>query len=805
MSSNYDDVINQLENFGLVVTRLEVGKMARCAVTDDREKRGWYILHEVTLSGGDKVLVGSYGIWFGNENNPQKIILNKIDLTPEQKAAIKKRIADDRKRAINEQKKRNEAAAMRADKAWRTFAVDGDCEYLHRKGIAAHGVRFTSKGSLAIPLLDVNGVIHGLQFILDKITQKELIDKRGGKDKVFWPTGCAKKEHFHLIGSPTHILLIAEGYATAASLHEATGFAVAVAFDSGNLQSVAIALKRRYPVNILICADDDALAHCKHCQKAININLSATCPECQNPHDKRNTGAEEAELAALAVGGRVIAPRFADPIARFDSYARNQGKITDFNDLHILEGLHTVRLQVESALLQFGWTLGAKTRAITPKGGGDDNSNALKPIDTTDELLERFSLIYGKNGTVFDHFEHIMLALSDMRDACMSRETHRRWSESPIRSIVRAESVGFDPGGQDKKITCNLWGGWPTTPTAGCCDKLLGLLNHMCSGEENTLDTASWVVKWLAYPIQHPGAKMSTAVVVHGPQGTGKNLFFEAIMAIYGNYGRVIDQNAIEDKFNDWASAKLFMIADEVVARSDLYHIKNKLKSFITGNTIRINPKNIASYEEHNHVNMVFLSNERMPVVIEEDDRRHCIIWTPPKKEKAYYKAVSKEIKNGGIEALHDWLLNINLGDFDEHTQPPMTQAKEDLLALSKDNVLRFYEDWINGEFNLSAEDSSNYPALSEDLYDLYKTWCNREGVRPSPMNKMIDHIAKRHGVIKERKRYIIGAIKTNPKTIIYPPNYQEATPGSNEMFWLGQCVEDFKKLVNRYKGGAYD
>jgi hypothetical protein len=86
------------------------------------------------------------------------------------------------------------------------------------------------------------------------------------------------------------------------------------------------------------------------------------------------------------------------------------------------------------------------------------------------------------------------------------------------------------------------------------------------------------VLKWIAYPIQHPGAKMKTTLVVHGPQGTGKNLFFEALMSIYGEYGDVLDQSALEDKFNDWASRKLFMIADEVVARSDVYHIKNKLK-----------------------------------------------------------------------------------------------------------------------------------------------------------------------------------------------------------------------------------
>jgi putative DNA primase/helicase len=813
MAANYDDVLFQLTGFGLQVTRLEIGRMVRCRVADDREKRGWYIVHEITLSGGDTVLVGSYGIWHGADANAQKIELNKIELTGEQQAAIRQRIADDKKRASWEQKKRAERAALQAEKAWRKLQTDGECDYLRRKGIAAHGIKFTQQGALAVPMLDTAGRIHGLQFILDKTKQKALIEKHNGRDKQYWPSGVVKKAHFHLIGSPANLLLVAEGYATAASLHEATGFPVAVAFDAGNLQSVCQALKKRYShANILICADDDAFARCQHCQKPVNVNVSSNCPECNQPHGKRNAGAEFAELAALSVNGRVITPRFADPAARFDYYCRNQGKLTDFNDLHLTDGLHSVRTQVESALLQFGWRPDAKTRDANIQGGGENIT--LTPIDTADELLERFSLVYGKGGTVFDHKEHHLLALSDMRDACMSREIHRRWQESPQRSIVRTENVGFDPGLQDAKITCNLWGGWPTTPKSGVCDALIGLLYHMCSGEDNATDTAKWVIKWLAYPIQHPGAKMRTALVVHGPQGTGKNLFFEVIMAIYGRYGRIIDQAAIEDKFNDWASAKLFMIADEVVARSDLYHVKNKLKSFITGEWIRINPKNIASYEERNHVNIVFLSNERMPVVIEEDDRRHCVIWTPPKKEPEYYKAVSAEIANGGVEALHDWLLTIDLGDFNEHTKPPMTTAKEELLMLSKDSILRFYEEWLDGEFNWDSDEyndnkamtSSNTPVLSGDLYELYKTWCGRQGVKPSPLNRTIDHIAKRPGVNKFRKRYQLdGKDSATLRTIIYPPKCLEMPVGNIEKIWLGYCLQNFKKTVNVYKGAVYD
>ena len=221
------------------------------------------------------------------------------------------------------------------------------------------------------------------------------------------------------------------------------------------------------------------------------------------------------------------------------------------------------------------------------------------PISSAVELLERYALIYGHGGTVFDFDKRIILKQSDMIDACISRDYAKQWQSSSFRKIVGIDNVGFDPGGKDSKIICNLWAGWPTVPVKGDCSLLLRLVKYMCGNEES--DTAQvlfeWLIKWLAYPIQHPGAKMKTAVVVHGPQGTGKNLIFEVVMEIYGCYGRIIGQDAIEDKFNDWASKKLFLIADEVVARSDLYHVKNKLKSFITGDWIRINPKNLMAYD----------------------------------------------------------------------------------------------------------------------------------------------------------------------------------------------------------------
>ena len=92
----------------------------------------------------------------------------------------------------------------------------------------------------------------------------------------------------------------------------------------------------------------------------------------------------------------------------------------------------------------------------------------------------RFALVYGQGGTVFDHREHMLVALGDMRDACARKELHRAWMEHSNRSIVRVREVDFDPSGEKPGVTCNLFAGWPTVPREGNCDKLLQLLWHMC-------------------------------------------------------------------------------------------------------------------------------------------------------------------------------------------------------------------------------------------------------------------------------------------------------------------------------------
>ena len=150
---------------GLIVNSLEPGRLMRCSVTDSREKRGWYSVHELILDDGDTILVGSFGIWHGNDNGAQKISLQKRVLNADQKTALKAKIAEDRRRANAARAAVAARAAQRANRVWSQCNTTGHSDYLSRKGVGGHGVRYTETGALVVPIANMHGHIHGMQYI----------------------------------------------------------------------------------------------------------------------------------------------------------------------------------------------------------------------------------------------------------------------------------------------------------------------------------------------------------------------------------------------------------------------------------------------------------------------------------------------------------------------------------------------------------------------------------------------------------------------------------------------------------------
>lgn len=204
------------------------------------------------------------------------------------------------------------AAAADASAQWDAASDAGASAYLTRKGVQAFGLRFAPDGCVLVPLRDAAGTLWNLQ----RIAPERPAD---GTDKLFLKGG-RKSGLWHWCGDPAGaaVLLVAEGYATAASLHQATGRPVAVAFDAGNLAHVAKALRAANPAaQLVLCGDDDRTTEAR---------------------TGTNPGREKAGAAARAVRG----------LAVFPEGLPDGG--TDFNDMHQATGLQAVGACIEAAI-----------------------------------------------------------------------------------------------------------------------------------------------------------------------------------------------------------------------------------------------------------------------------------------------------------------------------------------------------------------------------------------------------------------------------------------------------------------------
>ncbi|AFK70869.1 DNA primase [Pseudomonas putida SJTE-1] len=302
-------------------------------------------------------------------------------------------------------------------------------------------------------------------------------------------------------------------------------------------------------------------------------------------------------------------------------------------------------------------------------------------------------------------------------------DAYQLWLNSPNRRVVDVDHIVFDPTmTKDPAIYINTFEGLPHAPVRddAACENLRWLISFLCNHDAVALD---WLVKWLAYPLQHMGAKMDTAVLFHSTmEGSGKSLLFADIMGeLYGRYGATVGQTQLEGNFNAWQSGKLWAVFEEVVSRDQRYNQVGKIKHMITGKTVRMESKFINGWEEANHMNSVFLSNEIMPWPISESDRRMLVMWPletlPPERQKA----IARELANGGVAALYGWLLDVELGEFNQRTRPPETEARQRLVELSRTAWQTFFYLWRAGELGHGLWGC----CLTSDVYAMFLEWCS--------------------------------------------------------------------------------
>lgn len=550
-----------------------------------------------------------------------------------------------------------------------------------------------------------------------------------------------------------------------------------------------------------------------------------------HPFVVMNAGRMKAfEAAALVQQACVCWPVFASRKITPDPDAP---KLTDFNDLHAHELLSTVERQLEDAIsmtqraaaglpaMASGGNAGGKkggkksqgAAAVPGLDGGraDDGGAGGDGVEWRQfwHLVSRFTLIYPTD-TAYDHQLGDIVKVDHMR-LKFGAPYVSMWLNSKKRRDVDLPDVVFDPTQKAKPPQLNLFRGMGVEPSReGSCKLMLELLHYLCGENPDDTNTpvTDWVLKWLAYPLQHPGAKMQTALVFHGKQGAGKNLFFGAVRDIYGAHGGTITQRQLEDRFNAWQSAKLFVIANEVVTRQEMHHHVGLLKNLITEGEIFVNRKMRDERMEKNQMQLVFFSNAHQAMQLEPDDRRLMVIRTPPTLHEAYYVKVAAEVRAGGAAALYRYLLDYPLDGFKEHSKPLMTDAKWAMIEISMNGPQLFWQDIHDKEIDLPY-----IPGLGEDVYRCFQMWCRRKGEKmPARENRFIPDFMSMNGVRRKTMRVPAisrgfgGTVEVNRD----PAKYKQRRvllmgdlPKTGDLDeWVREQIIEFHKAANAYCRG---
>ncbi len=657
------------------------GKLVRYRLQDEKSGKtsGWYILFS---SAG--ISVGAFGNWKTDETH-KWCSKSEQTLSPQERELWRRRQQEAQQARAAEQIVVRQQACDKAVylEGIAQLAATNQHPYLITKQVKPYGLKILKK-MLLVPLRNATGAMTSLQFIQEDGSKRFL-------------TGGEITGSYFAIGNHKSRLCICEGFATGASIFEATGFRVVVAFNAGNLAAVAKVMREKFPdFTIIICADND-----------VKTDV--------------NTGLKKAADAAVQIHAMLA-------VAKFRDADLIDGKVpTDFNDLHRLQGLEAVREVIEGAVEAPEQPAeAAKTEVKSAKQLIKEFEALIEESDDFDfltvELLGRlvaaelappaiqhlaskiakkadvpkWSLMEvingyrntGKTKRLGDYEDKIdetnlkhavlpmggrQLILNRDYDPVMCRHLftfsgradfelrycNRRvydkgeemglgtyWLKHPRRAEF--DGMVFSPG-VDQPGYLNLWGGWGVEPVAGECQRYLDFVfDVICSGDGPLFD---YIVHWLAHMVQRPQEMPETALVLRGREGIGKNKFVEWLQDIVGreHYLPLASMNQITGRFSGHLATSVLVFCNESVWGGDKSS-QGKLKSLITDDVQSVEYKGRDVVTMKSYLRVIFATNEDWAVPRGLEDRRYVIIDVSDvrKRDFEYFKELLAEREAGG-------------------------------------------------------------------------------------------------------------------------------------------------------------
>lgn len=279
------------------------GELHRFSTNGKHDKSGWYVAF------GDGIPAGRFGDWRLDLSLTWRADVGR-PLSPIEEMVHAERMADAKRIRDEARDAKYEAAAVTAEYLWEASnPASADHPYLTRKQIEPHGARLATDGRLLLPLFDVEGFLTSVQYVADDGQKRFLTGGRAGGS--YWWLGDMDSE------GPVYL---AEGFATAASIHQVTGQPAWITYSASNLVPVATTLRARIgSLRELVIVADTGEVGLRNAQEAAEraggrvVQTPEIAPEITDANDYLNAGHDLAALLAPEKGDWLIP---ADTLAK---------------------------------------------------------------------------------------------------------------------------------------------------------------------------------------------------------------------------------------------------------------------------------------------------------------------------------------------------------------------------------------------------------------------------------------------------------------------------------------------------------
>jgi hypothetical protein len=321
--------------------------------------------------------------------------------------------------------------------------------------------------------------------------------------------------------------------------------------------------------------------------------------------------------------------------------------------------------------------------------------------------------------------------------------------------ILVAERIEFMPG--EAEIThdddccrvLNLWR--PPSWEEYECAEPAPFLDHLSYLFGDDLVAVEHVLDYLAHLVQRPWERVGHALLITSEaKGIGKSTFGKVVRRLVGEQNsRAAQTKDLKSQFDGWLAGKLVIQVDEVYEAGN-WDLANKLKPLITEPTVSVNLKYGPQLEVKNYARFIMFSNHTAPLTIEEGDRRYFVVnCTAAPRDDAYYDVLNRFIDtDDGMNAIFTFLKRRDLSGFNPYRRPPMTQAKEAVIAVSG-NPLREYiiEAVESGHIRRSLNGNTTF------TLDEFQRLLHRDGYGPHARNlRELGEALKMAGVTQFRR-----------------------------------------------------